>query len=125
MARVELPSGNWVEYREQLKAIDRFAVQDAITMQIKDGTNVTSLGIANDIRNALLGRIITGWSFPGQFPAQVKDMIAADQVIGEAMDLDDYNCLADAVQPLVEKVSGARTNKKNDPKAVTPAPSAS
>jgi len=59
MARVELPSlregseteHNWVEYREQLKAIDRFAVQDAITMEFKDGANHTSLGIANDIRN--------------------------------------------------------------------------
>jgi hypothetical protein len=125
MARVELPSlregseteHNWVEYREHLKAIDRFAVQDAITMQIKDGTNVTSLGIANDIRNALLGRIITGWSFPGQYPAQVKDMVPPDTVIGEAMDLDDYNVLADAVQPLVEKVSGTSKKKGTDPKA--------
>lgn len=119
MARVELPSGNWVEYRENLKAIDRFAVQDAITMEIKDGANHTSLGIANDIRNALLGRIITGWSFPGPFPAQAKDIAAADTIIGEAMDLDDYNHLADAVQPLVEKVSGTAGKKKIDPKATT------
>lgn len=115
MARVDLPSGNWVEYREQLKAVDRFAVQDAITMEFKDGANKTTLGIANDIRNALLGRIITGWSFPGQFPAQVKDVAAPDIVIGEAMDLDDYNVLAEAVQPLVDKISG--TKKKIDPKA--------
>ena len=124
MARVELPSlregseteHNWVEYREQLKAIDRFAVQDAITMEFKDGANHTSLGIANDIRNALLGRIILGWSFPVPYPAQVKDVAAPDTVIGEAMDLDDYNALAEAVQPLVEKVQGTGKAKKADPK---------
>jgi len=106
MARVELPSGGWVEYREQLKAIDRFAVQDAVFIDSKDGNNRMSLGIGNDIRNALLGRIIIAWSFSGPTPAQLKDVAAADVVIGEALDLDDYNALSDAVQPLLDKISG-------------------
>jgi hypothetical protein len=130
MARVELPSlregsdteHNWVEYREQLKASDRFAVQDAIFIDSKDGNNRMSLGIGNDIRNALLGRVITGWSFGSPIPAQVKDIAAADVVIGDAMDLDDYNALSDAVQPLVDKVQGTAKKKelKADPKS-TPA----
>lgn len=123
MARVELPSlrdgseteHNWVEYREQLKAIDRFAVQDAIIIDTKDGSNRMSLGIGNDVRNALLGRIITAWSFPTPTPVQVKDIAAADVVIGEALDLDDYNALSEAVQPLVDKVSGNKV-KAEDPK---------
>lgn len=126
MARVELPSlrngseteHNWVEYREQLKASDRFAVQDAVFIDSKDGSNRMSLGIGNDIRNALLGRIITAWSFGGPTPAQLKDVAAADTVIGDAMDLDDYNALSDAVQPLVDKVSGNKGKEsKTDPKS--------
>jgi hypothetical protein len=115
MATVELPSGNKVEYRDQLKAIDRFAVQDAVFLEVKDGVNKASLGFGNDIRNALLGRIITSWTYGVPIPSQVADISAADVVIGEAMDLDDYNALSDAVQPLVDKVTGNKTEKK-DPK---------
>ncbi len=119
MASVELPSGNTVEYRDQLKAMDRFAVQDAVFLEIKDGVNRTALGFGNDIRNALLGRIITKWSYPTPIPAQVKDITAADVVIGEAMDLDDYNALAEAVQPLVDKVSGTAGKDRKDPKKLS------
>jgi hypothetical protein len=116
MASVELPSGNTVEYRDQLKAMDRFAVQDAVFLEVKDGVNRAALGFGNDIRNALLGRIIIKWSYPTPIPAQVKDITAADVVIGETMDLDDYNALAEAVQPLVDKVSGVAGRDKKDPK---------
>jgi len=111
--KVELPSGGWVEYRERLMAGDKFAVQDAVSLEFRDTGNRASLGMINDQRNALLGRIITGWSF-GQIPAQVKDLVAADVVIGEALDIDDYNCLADEIQPLLDKIMGV--GKKEDPK---------
>lgn len=117
MAKVELPSGNFVEYRDQLKAIDRFAVQDAVFLEVKDGVNRAALGFGNDIRNALLGRIITRWSYNTPIPSAAADIAAADVVIGEAMDLDDYNVLADAVQPLVDKVTGAKDKK--DPKKLS------
>lgn len=110
MAKVELPSGGWVEYRDKLMAGDKFAVQDAVSLEFKDGGNRASLGLMNDQRNALLGRIITGWSF-GQTPDQVKDLMAADVVIGNAMDLDDYNVLVDEVQPLLDKITGSRVPK--------------
>lgn len=112
MAKVELPSGGWVEYREKLMAGDKFAVQDAIFVETKDGANKTSLGSLNDIRNALLGRVITNWSY-GQTPDQLKTLQAADVVIGNAMDIDDYDVLAEAVQPLVDKILG---NTVQDPK---------
>lgn len=110
--KIELPSGGWVEYREKLMAGDKFAVQDAISVEFKDGVNRASLGTVNDQRNALLGRIITNWSY-GQTPDQLKDLQAADVVIGNAMDLDDYNALADAVEPLLGKITGAAVK---DPK---------
>lgn len=110
--KIELPSGGWVEYRDKLMAGDKFAVQDAITVEFKDGVNKTSLGTVNDQRNALLARIITNWSY-GQTPEQLKDLQAADKVIGSVMDLDDYNVLCEAVEPLLDKVMG---NAVKDPK---------
>jgi hypothetical protein len=91
-------------------------VQDAVFLNVKDGGVTQALGFQNDIRNALLGRIITGWSYNSPTPAGAKDLAAADVIIGEAMDIDDYNALADAVQPLVDKVSGSKKDKDADPK---------
>jgi hypothetical protein len=113
VARVELSNENWVEYRENLKAMDRFAVQDAVTLQFSEGGNKASLGMMNDQRNALLGRIITAWSYNTPIPSNFPQY-PADVVIGEAMDLDDYNVLAEAVQPLLDKIQGKVVE---DPKA--------
>lgn len=114
MGRVELPSGGWIEFRDQLKAVDRFAVQDAVMLEFRSEGNRASLGMVNDQRNALLGRIITAWSFdPVPIPSR-NDFQAADVILGELLDLDDYQALADAVQPLMEKISG--TTVKGDPK---------
>lgn len=113
MGRVELPSGGWVEYRDQLKAVDRFAVQDAVMLEFRAEGNRASLGMVNDQRNALLGRIIEKWSFQVPVPKD-NSFQAADVVLGELLDLDDYQALADAVQPLMEKISG--TTVKSDPK---------
>jgi hypothetical protein len=98
---------NWVEYRDKLMAGDRFLVQAAAKVQQEaDGSAKTSfLELDNDMRNALLGRIITAWSYPAPTPAQTGGQ-PADLVIGNAMDLDDYSALEKAVQPLMNKISG-------------------
>ncbi len=105
MAKIDLPSGAWVEYRDALKARDRFEVHDAVTLEFRESGNRASLGMVNDQRNALLGRIITGWSYPVPVPSQ-NSFQAADVVIGDVMDLDDYAALAEAVQPLMDKIAG-------------------
>jgi hypothetical protein len=117
MPRIELPSGGWVEYRDQLKASDRFAVQAVAKIEVVGGTArkgeaaggdrrvAAILEMLNDQRNALLGRIITAWSFPAPVPAQ-NDFAAADVIIGDALDLDDYAALEEAVQPLMDKIAG-------------------
>ena len=119
MPRIELPSmkdseeHNWVEYRDTLKASDRFEVQKVAKMTITGEANLAAyLEMENDMRNALLGRIITAWSYPVPVPAQ-NDFAAADRVIGDVMDLDDYSVLEQAVEPLMAKISG-RVNR--DPK---------
>lgn len=111
--RVEMPSksadgkgSNWVEIRTELKALDRFAVQEVASVTLSDsGNKVSMLAMQNDMRNALLGRIITAWSYPVPVPGQ-NNFQAADIVIGNAMDLDDYAVLEREVQPLMDKIEG-------------------
>ena len=105
MARVELPSGAWVEYRDKLLAGDRFAVQAVARVELGDkGQSASFLEMQNDMRNAMLGRIITAWSYPAPTPEQAGQ--PADLVIGKVMDLDDYAALEKAVEPLMDKISG-------------------
>ena len=117
--KIDLPSGAWVEIREDLKARDRFEVQKVAKMEFgEEGNRKAALyEMQNDQRNALLGRIITAWSYPVPVPAQ-NSFAAADVVIGDAMDLDDYAVLADEVEPLMDKIGG---RKAPDPKKPSPA----
>jgi hypothetical protein len=117
--RIELPSmldaenHNWVCIRTNLKASDRFEVQKVAKMTITGEANLAAyLEMENDMRNALLGRIITDWSYPVPIPSK-NDFAAADRVIGDVMDLDDYSVLEQAVDPLMAKISGRVTR---DPK---------
>lgn len=121
MARVELPSKqadgtpNWVEYRDRLRALDRFAVQEVVNFEIDDATGKRKTNfymLANDMRNAMLGRIITAWSYPSPIPSQ-NSFQAADVVIGETMELEDYAVLEEEVQPLLDLINGT---KEPDPK---------
>jgi hypothetical protein len=102
--RIELPSGGWIEYRTNLKANDKFAVQDAIIIELSDGeTRKVHGGTSNLMRNALLARIITAWSFEG-IPIPSLN-IAGVETLGDTLDIDDYNKLAEAVEELLEKVA--------------------
>lgn len=120
--RVELPSGGWVEVRDKLMAKDRFDVQDAITFTVTDGKQQKmSAGMINDMRNALLTQTITEWSFDGMMlPSQARvlngDRYDASEFIGTIMDIDDYNALSQAVEPLMDKV-----NLSTVPNSRTPA----
>lgn len=106
---------HWIDIRTDLKVKDRLAVQEAAKVEVGADSNSTSfLAMANDMRNALLGRIITDWSLPFAIPAK-NSFAAADVVLGD-MDLDDYSVLEEAVQPLMEKISGRReTDPKKQP----------
>jgi len=110
--RIDLPSGAWVEVRDQLKAADRFATQNSITFTLDEGKVKQPGGLTNSVRNALLERIITEWSYTEQgIPIPSKHVAGAD-IIGEVMDIDDYQELSDAVEPLVQKVSWGAPNRK-------------
>ena len=101
--RVDLPSGGYIEFRDSLKAKDKFTVQNSLKFKVKDGKEQeVSGGITNDMRNALLAELITSWSLDAPLPS--ADMKAGMAAVDD-MDIDDYNALQEAVEPLLEKVS--------------------
>jgi hypothetical protein len=97
LMEVTLPSGATVTLRDKLTARDKFAVQDAVHLSLNTATGMqdTTAGLVNDMRNALLARLIQSWTVPG--------VTAGADGLGE-LDLDDYNALAEAVEPLLSKV---------------------
>jgi hypothetical protein len=107
--RVDLPSGGWVEYRDNLLAQDRFDVQEAATVNIADGTRqvISPLGMLNAQRNALLAKVITNWSLAEEkgIPIPANNPGGAE-ILGTALDLDDYNALEAAIEPLFDRVRG-------------------
>lgn len=125
--KIDLPSENWVEVRDKLMAGDKFAVQDAITFNINSEGRAEAIsgGMQNWMRNALLTQIITAWSFgepiPNQHPqvtlamakSPIEGIHAAASVIGTVLDIDDYNVVADHVEPLLEKVSFAPNPRRS------------
>lgn len=108
--RIDLPSGGWVEVRDKLKAADRFATQNSVTFSLDDGKIQQPGGMTNTVRNALLAGIIEDWSLTEQgIPIPAKHVAGAG-ILGE-LDLDDYNALSDAVEPLLQKVSWTAPNQ--------------
>jgi hypothetical protein len=97
---IELPSGNWVEVRENLKGRDKTAVHTAIEFVIEDGTQKTNAGIVDLMQNALLASIITGWSFAVPIPADS----GGPDAVGD-LDIDDHNKLTEETADLMKKVN--------------------
>ena len=106
--RIDLPSGGWVEVREDLKAKDRFAVQQAVdlTYDTAEGKQTYTLNISDRMRLALLGLIITDWSFAASGVPIPANNPGGTDIIGEALDLDDYDALEKGIEPLFAKVRG-------------------
>jgi len=101
-----------VEYRDDLKAADKFAVQEAIVFDRDDsGRSRITGGMENKMRNALLERIITAWSYEERAGVPVPSRhVAKAGCIGEVMDIDDYNTLAEKVEPLLTKMRWTAPN---------------
>ena len=106
MARIDLPSGAWVEYRDKLTTEDKWAVDGAYDVTVNaDGVAVVPGNAGSLKMKAFLGRVITDWSFAAQGIPVPSQNIGGDDVIATAVsDLDDMNALEDAVAPLFEKV---------------------
>lgn len=113
MPRFDLPSGNWVEYRASLKAGDKTQTQNAVTFTVEDGKMSQPGGTTMTVRNALLARIITNWSYAeaehGGIPIPSQHVAGAG-IIDDTIDIDDYNALAQEIDPLLQKVGWGAPN---------------
>ena len=126
--RIDLPSkqadgasANWVEVRSNLTVQDRIAANSALSFRFEpgpDGTEVRTMTGGSDdrMRIALLGRIITGWSFPG-VPAPAQNIADPADLIDSVLDLDDYEAVCDAIAPLFARVlrSGPKRRRRRRP----------
>lgn len=125
--RVDLTSGAWVDLRDKLNAGDKFAAQDAAKLNVRNpssnddpGQAVTQStgGFANQMRRALLARIIEAWSFegiaiPANNPGVREDPEAVAALFAEVFDLDDWNDLEDATEDVLLKVMRRGPNRRN------------
>lgn len=100
---IPLPSGNHVVFKDKLRPGDQTAVQDAPDVIVQPDRTIVIRNAAANTMPAFLARVIESWSFPGD-PAHV--LAAGMRGIDETMDLDDWNALRDAAEPLLEKVRG-------------------
>jgi hypothetical protein len=104
--RVELPSGAWVECRDELTGGDKRRTQEAITFTIQDGQQQrVSAGIHNDMRVALLAGIITAWSYAEDKGWPIPASNPGGSAVLDLLPIDDYNALGEAMEPLLKKVS--------------------
>jgi len=108
--RIELPSGNWVEVRENLKGKDKSAVQSVVRLFVTAGQEIQDkheLGgdLQFQMRDALLAGTITEWSFDQPIPA----VEGGPEAVGE-LDIDDYNELHAQTEHLFKKVSSKVPN---------------
>jgi hypothetical protein len=119
VARIELKSGRWVEYRTDLMAGDQFEVQDSFTVNIgADGSRTMPGGITSIMRRALLGQIVTAWGGPGLDGIPIPSVSPeGTAIMGRMLTIADMNELAAAVQPLLDQV--VPTEAPNPQKAAT------
>ena len=109
--KVDLPSGATAELRTSLKAKDKFAVQNVVSVASGGEASGGTLAL---METALLARLLEAWSLPDELPSRhacpectgnskawhehVKD------AFGEALDIDDWNALEKIFAPLLAKV---------------------
>lgn len=100
--RVELTNGNWAELRDikQLNAGDRLAVRRVNSVPTDDTTMVSS-SWKDEQRVALLGQIITAWSYPG-WP--VPSITPNPQAAVLQIPLEDYDKFTIELDPYLEVV---------------------
>ena len=117
--KVELPSGGWVEVRDRLTLQDKWAITQGLEIQSRDGVQYIPANFGDQQMRNFLSSVITAWSFEG-IPVPSQNFGGAD-VMATVLDLDDYDALEEAVQPLYEKVARSRPNRQKA--ATTPSSS--
>jgi hypothetical protein len=111
VARITLPSGAWIEVKDSTVPGDRFAIQDAVSLVVRDDGSRVVQGAASGTWKAFLARVITGWSYPVPVPA-----VAGAQVLDDYPDAEeDDDALQDALQERFDRLSKPRPTTRKPP----------
>lgn len=117
--RIELPSGNWVECKDNTVPRDRFAVQDASQLVVEDGRATVS-GTSRQW-TAFLTRIITGWSYDVPIPSAGGAAVLDEYPQTD----DDIDALSDALGERYDQIIRSRRPNRSRPPSGESAPSPS
>ena len=120
MPRIDLPSGAWVEYREDFKGRDRKKVRASVKLAVTpEGVREASGDIDDVMRDALLAEIITAWSLSEQGIPVPSQNVAGAEVIGDVLGYKDYNALQEAAQPILDELLGRGQGNSPGPNGST------
>lgn len=112
MARFELPSGQWIECRDQLNIKDRKAINHSLSMQVNEDNSRTMTGDVGDLMlGVLLERVITKWSLPIPVPSENDNKEVAE----DHLSLQDWDFLMTETKPLLDQILKGG-NKVDNPK---------
>jgi hypothetical protein len=105
--KVTLPSGHEADLRDQVLAGDKYAANEAIKVEIQDdGTRVLTASMTDQVKYALLTRMIVSWDIGQPVPSMVVDPVG----LINSLPLDDIEALSDAIEPVYNRVMGIKNN---------------
>ena len=116
--RVELPNYQWAEMIDvaDITSGDMKAYRRSMPV----GTGLT-VGILDDMRDVLLARLITNWSFqvpiPRELPGTPEEAGALDRIPPAA-----YDALVEALGPYMDVFNGVEPDPKPSPESAGTSP---
>lgn len=103
--KVALPSGHEAELRDQILAGDKRAANAAIEVHMdSEGGRVVSVSMTDNVKYALLTRLIVSWDVGQPPPSMVVDPVG----LLDSLPLDDLDALSDAIDPLYRRIMGIK-----------------
>jgi hypothetical protein len=108
--RVELTSGGWVDIVDpaDLRDKDRKAVNKAVTLQMDEaGKPVIPGDMDDNMRDALLKRIVTAWSFEA-IPLPRDDPKCPEESL-DRLTIPDAREIHEAIKPHMTLITGAKS----------------
>lgn len=103
--KVALPSGHEAELRDQILAGDKRAANAAIELHMDaDGGRLVSVSMTDNVKYALLTRLIVSWDVGQPVPGMVVDPVG----LLDSLPLDDLDALSDAIDPLYKRIMGIK-----------------
>lgn len=110
--RITLPSGAWVEVKDNTSPGDRFAVQDSVDIVVEDGKTYIH-GAASSQWKAFLSRLVVGWSYSEQgIPIPSQNIAVLDEYPDKEEDAD---ALEDALQARYDRIVRRRPTTPRQP----------